>query len=593
MGAFSQDDEEVVNIVTPPIITQKTNAPIATAQEQSTPNYSGGFFTSRAVPAALGLVHGGTFGLDQRFMAGLSSPFAYGGIKTAEMINSNAPQSVGLPENYGIGDVYDLQLRKAQGMLSQAREEYPLTTAGAEITGSVAGLGKLAKSAGGILQKGGEIARGVLGNTGAKVAAVPASFVGGEAAFRGYQAAESPPGAIPETLAKPSEILGVPYAGGIISSVVPALSAGNAVLKQVGKATTPTLRDSAPEIIDMAGKYNIKVGLDDLTDDEGYQTLISEAQKLPFTKGVNKRDEVINSFQQAVYKQAGINAEKATPAVINQAYEKMGKEFEGFTKNKKFELPESYYSKIEEIRDAASKGIYGDKGADFVENYQKEIENLFEAGKAPGKRLDTLRRKYAKTSRKGNENSRMLASDFEEVVADIITGTKKGAKEALSDLKSRYKSLKTIQRLTLDDQFEGTISPAKLMNSVVKSYGEDAVVRGKAGPLGELAQLGKVLKLDIPNSGTSQRTFAKGLLTGDMPGAIGAAATTAATYPILGPLAPLAGAAQLGGSVALRRNVLSKNYDEKLIKELVKKQTQKSLPKSMPAQIAKKTKKVK
>jgi len=360
-------------------------------------------------------------------------------------------------------------------------------------------------------------------------------------------------------------------------------SAGKGILNVVDDATNgvvqkiddakgllvPEITDSQKAVITLAKKHAIPVELDDVSDSTFYKTMISEGRSLPFSGAAKQGEKVQKSINSAVAKTFGQNADNITPEVIASAYDDLGKQFQSFTKGKTFEIKPSFYSKLDEITNKASRGLYGKDGKDFLPEYIKDIQNLAdENGIIKGERLDKVRRQFAEIARSRNDDIGLMADDLESAVVDIIGQGDKAIKASLKDVKYKYKNLKTVQRIALKDQVDGNIRPDLLTSAVKTKFGEDAFAKGKAGDLGEIARVGQMIKDKIPNSGTSQRTMARSLLTGNI----------GATLPV----ALLTGGAsvipQLATSgIAMGANRLLQSRNSSLLDDVLKKNMQKGL----------------
>ncbi len=334
----------------------------------------------------------------------------------------------------------------------------------------------------------------------------------------------------------------------------------------------PDITDAQKTVIGFAQKHKIPVELDDVSGSSFYKTLISEGKNLPFSGAAKHGEKVQKSINSAVAKTFGQNADQITPEVIASAYDDLGKKFQSFTKGKTFEVKPSFYSKIDDITNNASRGVYGTEGQTFLPKYLEDIQTLVdENGIIKGDRLDKIRIEFAKIARSRNDDIGLMADDFEGAVLDIIGQGDKSVKKAFKDVKYQYKNLKTVQRVALKDQVDGNIRPDLLTNAVKAKFGEDAFAKGKAGDLGEIARVGQLIKDKIPNSGTSQRSGARALLMGNIGGAIpvGLAA---------GPAGLLHQAALTGVGLGANRFLQSRNAS--LLDDVLMKNMQKGLLKT-------------
>jgi hypothetical protein len=435
--------------------------------------------------------------------------------------------------------------QNTQNRLDRQFEQRPVASiasqmAGGLLTGGAAGSTKAGAQAGNLLRSGNiapRIAKGV---------------VAGAASGGLYGAGTGEDGQKLES-ARQGAVL-----GGVTGGAVPILSGA---ANQVNKTITPKIDQSKKAVYDIAKKYDIPLSLDDLSDSRFYQTMISEGRQLPFSGAAKKYEKTQKAYNKAVAKTFGQDADSITPDVIASAYDDLGAKFQKLTKGKTFNVGDDFENLVSGLRESAESGVYGVDGDKFLEKQLQKITKFVDDGKIKGTAIDAVRKDLNKIAR-GRSSAADIAGDLEEVLIDVITGSSKKAKKSFSDLKYQYKNLKTVQSIALKDQMDGNISPALLTQRVKSKFGEDAFARGEAGDLGELARLGQALKESIPNSGTSQRQLARGVLTGNLAG-------VAPTYLFGG--APAA-AAQLGVSgLALggNRMLQNRNTNQKLIEKLI------------------------
>lgn len=350
--------------------------------------------------------------------------------------------------------------------------------------------------------------------------------------------------------------------------------AGKSVVSKIDNAKgllVPDITDTQKAVITLAKKHAIPVELDDVSDSTFYKTLISEGRSIPLSGASKHGEKVQKAINAATAKTFGQTADNITPEVISKAYDDLGRQFQSFTKGKTFEIKPTFYSKLDDITNKASRGLYGKDGKDFLPEYIKDIQNLAdENGLIKGERLDKVRRQFAEIARSRNDDIGLMADDLESAVVDIIGQGDKSVKAALKDVKYKYKNLKTVQRIALKDQVDGNIRPDLLTSAVKTKFGEDAFAKGKAGDLGEIARVGQLIKDKIPNSGTSQRTLAKNILTGNVGSMLPVALLTggASVVPQLATQGIAMGANRFlqGRNASLLDDVLKKNMQKGLLK---------------------------
>lgn len=362
-----------------------------------------------------------------------------------------------------------------------------------------------------------------------------------------------------------------PYAiaGGAFGAGLPL---AGAAVKAGADALIPKASETGAQALKLAQKYNIPLGIDDITDSPFYKTLISEGKNIPFSGSGTKGVEQNKAFTRAVAKSVGMDTDKLTVEAIDDAFTNVGKEFDDLTKGKTFTINDDVAHGLNEILSVAENGGYGAEGTKLFAKYVKDLGAVTDMnGQVPGEVLSKVRGQLNAVGRKGSDpNAKAIARDLEGAISDFITD---GSPGALKQAKYRYKNLIAIEPLAAKDQLGGQISPAQLLGRVRQVY-KRQFSRGNAGELGDLANVGQFIKESVPNSGTSQRTMAKNLLTGNALGSV-------PTYIFGG---PVAAAAQLGASglaMGANRAIQNRNFDQKALALALQKGAEtKALPKT-------------
>lgn len=357
---------------------------------------------------------------------------------------------------------------------------------------------------------------------------------------------------------------GAMVAGGLGFGLPVGLSTLGGVKNGILNSITPAVDDAQKAVIALAKKYKIPVSLDDVSKSEFYKTLISEGEKLPFSGATKIYEKTQKALNVAVAKTFGQEASAVTPEVISKAYDDLGAKFKSSTSGKRFDVGDEFYSGLDDLTNRVSRGDFGKDGKEFLQTNIDRVKSIIdENGVIKGERLDKLRREFAQTARERYDDIGNLADNFEEMLVGIIGQGDDAVKKSIQETKYQYKNLKTVQRLALKDQVDGNIRPDLLTGAVKAKFGEDAFARGEAGELGDLARVSQLIKSKIPNSGTSQRTFAKGLLTGNVTAAI-----PTALYGGIPGLAMQGVATGIG--LGTNRLLQNRNASEKVLEQALK-----------------------
>lgn len=340
----------------------------------------------------------------------------------------------------------------------------------------------------------------------------------------------------------------------------------------IGRMTTPAISEAGKNIAELAKKYNIPMGLDDLTDSSFYKTMISEGKALPFSGSNKKSQEQMSSWMSGVAKSIGANTDKLTPDVILNRFDEIGAEFNNFFKGKKINLGEDYGLGLRQrdFIDSVAENYAAD-GKNIIEKYTGQINKAIQKdGVIDGEALGAIRNRVSKIARESkNQEISGAARDVENFIIDAVADVSdEGAREAFKKAKYQYKNLIAIEPLAQKAQVSGEISPAQLLGRVRQVYGRE-FTKGRAGELGDLANIGQYIKETIPNSGTSQRTMARNILTGNALGAI-------PTFAFGGPVAAAAQAGLSGLAMLANRGIQSRNFNPKLIESGLEKLSKQS-----------------
>jgi hypothetical protein len=427
--------------------------------------------------------------------------------------------------------------------LTRQQEERPVLSTGSQVLGGLTSAAGLAKTAGG--KALGNLA-GRFGTPGA----IAAGALGGETAQRTYEAGTAPSGEKLEKITRPGVSL-----GGVLGGAIPGVGAAVGAGK---RALTPAISDAQKQVVSLAKKYDIPLGLDDLTDSKFYKYMISEGQNLPFSGAGSKVENQLSKFTKAVARSVGLeDVDNLTPVNMDKAFNTVGAKFDDLTKGKTFTLGDEALDSLSEIEEAVRGGTYGAQGERLLGKHTTDLFTGLDDNRMTGDNLAKLRNKFAKISRSGTDiDAKTLAKDFENVLVEMIG---EGAPEALKKAKYQYKNLIAVEPLARKSRVDGYISPAQLSSRVAQVY-KRQFTRGKAGELGDLATLGQAIKQSVPQSGTAPRQMAQNLGVMDL-----AALGTGAVNPIL-PATYFGGKL---GKLGINRALQSRNVNPEVISRAI------------------------
>ena len=312
-----------------------------------------------------------------------------------------------------------------------------------------------------------------------------------------------------------------------------AKKAGEAV-EGIGGLAGKALPKVTPETAKLAQKADamgIKIRPDMLSDNKFVKLVGELLDKVPLSGSKGKANEV--AFNQAVIKEIGGDpkAQRLTPEVFDKAIRTSGAKIGEITKKNNLILDGEVTKKLDTIGKEAANFETSDV-ARVVNSYISEIKSKANAdGIVPGivyRRINTKLSRQIRNTADGDMQRAL--SDVQEGLLDSVERNMSGAeRNEFRSARMQYAKAKTLIPLVAKSP-EGNISPAGLMGRVTSTgAGKDAMARGRAGGLGDIARVGQRFLKEPGSSNTTERSIAAGAL------GIGAAVhlpAAAATYTL-------------------------------------------------------------
>ena len=309
------------------------------------------------------------------------------------------------------------------------------------------------------------------------------------------------------------------------------------------------LSNNAKEMARLAKGMGIKLTAGQETGSPFLQTMESTYNQLPFTAKTQGAEYAAQraAFNRAVLKQAGVDADSASPKVLAEAFRRIGAEFDdlaarttidvdmktfddiqtvaaNYTKRLKTDqrpVVQSYVDDLLEMRDAIFKGAAGKKGLAI-----RSPDAVNPGDQPTGVQINGA--EYQRISSDIKRRARKAAADPD--LQSALNGLAKHLdellersggpeiREAWTSVRRRYNNLDTINKsMKLGSQAErtdGNIPFGSFKNQVSKKD-NTGFSRGR-GPMNDEARVGDFLGSSRPpDSGTARRNYMTGLLTGE------------------------------------------------------------------------------
>jgi hypothetical protein len=318
----------------------------------------------------------------------------------------------------------------------------------------------------------------------------------------------------------------------------------------VGRAVTPVRSQLNPEqqrLANVMMQEGVDLTAGQRTGSRPLQLLESVWQSLPFTArpAAEQSARQQQQFNRAVLSRAGVNADSASPQVMDQAFTRLGNEFERLSNGVTVDLTSPNFQQA--IANATAR--YGRKlpsqTRDVFQNYVDDITAL--NGQMPGQQYQVTRSDLTKQSRAARGQDPYFAEalrDLRNALDDAADASMPPAQQQeWRDARRQYANLKTIAKAATGGGKAGAggdIAPAQIYGAAKKDTGTDQFSRGR-GELNDLSRAGQTFLRELPNSTTAERTFWQNLMTGSMPGMAAGGAIGGIPGAVAGATATLAG----------------------------------------------------
>lgn len=386
-----------------------------------------------------------------------------------------------------------------QNRLAAQREQRPIASVlsnigGSLATGLAAGTTKAGATLGNLLRSGGATARIAKGSL--------AGGIGGGLYGAGMAEDDWQRGATEGAIS-----------GALVGGAIPAVGAA-------ARGLVPSVDEGLKLVAQKAQKHKIPLSIDQITDSRSLKNLQKLSQEFPLSGQEAFRDKQMKAFNRALLKTVGQEGDTFSRARIDKAFMDVGHKFDKIGKGKTFESA-PLQSAIAEILDDAPTFATDDAVKVATKNAEKVLQEL-QSGTIKGEKLNLFRSRINAAARKTNmPDAKELLKDLENAVVETLA---QGDSQLVREAKQQYKNLLVLEPL-LSKVKGGDIRPTLLTNRVNRIYGR-SFVRGNAGEIGDLADIGRELLPELGGSDTAQKMLYAA-------GAGAAAVNPATTVPVL------------------------------------------------------------
>lgn len=300
-----------------------------------------------------------------------------------------------------------------------------------------------------------------------------------------------------------------------------ALGAGGQVVGSaigaVGRGASNAIAPEVKALAARAEQLGIPINAAQLGDSKFIKTVQSALERLPFTGAGKAREAQQEAFNRAVSRTFGEDVGRITDDVYAGAKTRIGQQFNDLTaRNALNGNDPTLLANLAGVTDDARRFATDDTAKAVSAIVDEFLGKADAAGQIPGRAYQALDSQIGQLTKSGGEKALYLGK-VREALRNAMDGSISAAdRDAWQLARSQYKNLKTVRDLVAKDAVDGNIAPGLLRGRVTASQaGKEALASGRAGDLGDLANIGsRFLRDPIPDSGTAQRQLVNGLLLG-------------------------------------------------------------------------------
>lgn len=409
------------------------------------------------------------------------------------------------------GTKYEDELDFVRGVNTQNAADNPLMNATGQVTGSVAGMIPLASTTLGAK------ALGMTGSLGQRVVAGGVSGAGLNALDTAVR-----------TDGDPSKTLQGGEIGGAIGAVTPL--AGKVIGAGVNKLMSPAVDATTDYLMKKAAQFGIPIRPAQTSTSPFINKLDQMVPKIPGSGMGKVVDEQQGSFNRAVAKTFGEDADAITTDVMARAKKRIGSEFDHVAQNTAIRFDNVLGNDLGKVVQEAGT-VLEKAQVEPLANRVAEIAKMAKTGIIDGEAYQNMMKKGAPLNRLMNDadpNKRYYAGQIKEALDDALqrSATPEMA-QRLQQARLQYKNMKTVEDLA-EKAPTGNVSPLLLMGQVRKSFPNMAY--GGGGDLADLARIGQRFMKQPPDSGTPLGNKVLDVFTHAAPALAGAALGGGAAY---------------------------------------------------------------
>lgn len=246
----------------------------------------------------------------------------------------------------------------------------------------------------------------------------------------------------------------------------------------------------------------------------------SVTQDTPFagTRAVEMQTRQAEQFTRAALRRAGIQADRATPDVIDAGFTRLGQQFDNLIQNTTIPPSQPLIRGIRQAVDDYNSVVAPTMRAPMVNGIADDLIGVFRTGQPlPGNAYSVTRSALDRRARATRHTDPPLSQALFAIRNAMDNAAERALPQNLqgqfAQARREYRNLLVLEKAATgagENAVQGLISPAQLRNAA-KTSDRRGYARGR-GDLDELARAGVAIMTPLPQSGTAPRAYAQGVM---------------------------------------------------------------------------------
>lgn len=297
-------------------------------------------------------------------------------------------------------------------------------------------------------------------------------------------------------------------AGALAPSARPVAAAG------LSGALAGTVPQARKELAREAARQGIRLTPTQLSDSRFLKFAESALRSIPFTGAQGRFQQQVGSYNRALARTIGEDAENLAPEVFARAKARQSAKFDELTARNALRVDDSLIKRLNSIAEESKVA-----GKDIQGQVESAIDALYAQSTTgpggiviPGQAYQAFDSQLGNIIRSGGTPSHFLGRVQSTVRGAMDRSISPQDAQAWRQLRTEYGTRKALTPLAAKS-VEGEIRPAQVMGAATSTRaGKEAMATGRS-QLGNLSRIGQMMK-EPPSSGTAERATVSGLLGG-------------------------------------------------------------------------------